>query len=302
MRRLNYHHLLYFWTVAREGTIARACSQLHLTEPTISGQLRSLERNLGIKLFDRVGRHLRLTESGRTVFQFADEIFNLGRELQDSIQGGRPQRPSRFVIGIVETFPKVLAHRLVEPAMQHRGSFRLICEQGKQEDLLARLAVRTVDLLLSDAPVSPSVKIRAYSHLLGECGVSFFGSPELAAAHKRGFPESLDGAPILLPAENTMLRRSLDEWFDTEGIHPIVRGEFADSALLKFFGQSGAGIFAVRSVVEKETRQRYQVHLLGRVESIREQFYAICLDKELKHPAVLAIMDAARRRVFRSIS
>jgi LysR family transcriptional activator of nhaA len=298
MRRLNYHHLLYFWTVAREGSIARACPLLHLTQPTISAQLRSLERALGARLFERVGRNLVLSETGHIVYRYADEIFSLGRELRDTLQGRPPGRPLRLVVGVAEALPRLIAYRLMEPALHLPEPVQVICQQGKLEHLLGQLALLALDVVLADAPVGPMFKIRAFNHLLGECGVSIVGTPRLAAAHGRGFPRSLDGAPFLLPAENTSLRRSLDQWFDAEGIRPCVRGELADPTLLKVFGQNGVGIFAVRTAVEAETLRHYGTRVLGRVESIRERFYAISLERKLKHPAVVAITQAAREKLF----
>ena len=298
MTWLNYHHQLYFWTVAREGSIARACAQLHLTQPTISGQLRCLDKALGAKLFERVGRNLVLTETGRVVFRYADEIFSLGRELQDTLEGRPPGRPLRLLAGVANTLPKEIAYRLLEPALRLREPVQLVCDHGTPDNLLAQLALNALDVVLADAPVSPSTKVRAFNHLLGECHVSIMGTSRLAAAYRRGFPRSLDGAPFLLPAENTALRRSLEQWFDSEGIRPLVRGEFADPGLLKVFGQNGAGVFAVRTAVEQETQRHYQVRLLGRIESIRERFYAISLERKLKHPAVLAITEAAREKLF----
>jgi LysR family transcriptional activator of nhaA len=294
MARLNYHHLLYFWTVAREGSIARACKQLHLTQPTISGQLRALEKSLGAKFFDRAGRNLVLTDTGRVVYQYAEEIFALGRELQSTLGGRPPGRPVRLAVGVASTLPKLIAYRLLAPALRLPNPVQVVSEQGRPEDLLARLELRRLDVVLADAPASPSFKVRAFSHLLGESGVTFLGAPALAAAHRRGFPRSPDGAPVLLPAEGTVLRRSLEQWFDTEGIRPRVCGEFADSALLKVFGRNGAGLFAARTVVETETIRQHRVRLVGRVDAIRERFYAISLEKKLKHPAVVAITEAAR--------
>jgi LysR family transcriptional activator of nhaA len=295
---LNYHHLLYFWTVAREGTIARACTQLHLTQSTISGQLHSLERALGTKLFNRVGRNLVLTDTGRDVYRYADEIFSLGQELQDTVHGRPNGRPLRLVVGIADTLPKTMVYHLLEPALHLPEPVKIICDQGKPEYLQAQLAVNALDVVLADAPVSPTAKIRAFNHLLGECGVSIMGAPKLASAYRRGFPQSLDGAPFLLPNENTVLRRSLEQWFDSVGVRPQVRGEFADSSLLKVFGQSGVGVFAVRSVAERDTERLYHVRLLGRVESLRERYYAISVERKLKHPAVVAITQAARQRLF----
>jgi len=298
MTWLNYHHLLYFWTVVREGSIARACALLHLTQPTISGQLRALEKALGVKLFDRVGRRLVPTETGRVVYRYADEIFSLGRELQDTLKGRPPGRPLRLLVGVANTLPKEIAYRLLEPAMRLPEPVQLVCEHGMPDALLAQLAVNALDVVLADAPVSPTTKVRAFNHLLGECGVSIMGTPRLTAAYRRGFPQSLEGAPFLFPSENSALRRSLEQWFDAGGIRPQVKGEIADPGLLKVFGQNGVGVFAVRSAVERETQRHYKVRLVGRVESIRERFYAISVERKLKHPAVVAITAAAREKLF----
>ncbi len=196
MKWLNYHHLLYFWTVAREGSIVRACAQLHLTQPTISGQLRTLEKSLGARLFDHVGRQLVLTETGRMVYRYAEEIFALGRELQDTLDGRPAGRPLRLVVGVAESLPKLIVYRLIEPALHLPEAVQIVCEPGNPEDLLAQLALHTLDVVLTDAPVSPATKIRAFNHLLGECGVALFGTAALVAKYKRGFPQSLNGAPF----------------------------------------------------------------------------------------------------------
>ncbi len=298
MAWLNYHHLLYFWTVAHEGTIARAATKLHLTQPTISGQLRLLEKALNTRLFDRVGRNLALTDSGRIAYRYADEIFALGRECRDTLMGQASGRPLRLLAGVASTLPKEIAYRVLEPALRLSEPAQLVCDHGTPDYLLSRLAVNALDVVLTDCPVSPSASIRAFNHLLGECRVLIMGSPGLALAYRRDFPRSLEGAPFLLPAASTTLRRLLEQWFEAEGIRPQVRGEFADPGLLKVFGRAGAGVFAVRSAVERDTRQQYQVRLVGRIDSIREQFYAITLEKKLKHPAVVAITEAARQKLF----
>ena len=298
MTWLNYHHLLYFWTVAREGSIVRACTLLHLTQPTISGQLRTLEKAVGAKLFDRSGRNLVLSETGRVVYRYADEIFSLGRELQDTLKGRPAGRPLRLLVGTTPTLPKTIVYRLLEPALHLPEQVQIVYDEGEPDYLLAQLAVNALDVVLSDVPTSPLVKVRAFNHLLGECSVSFMGTAKLAAACRRGFPRSLDGAPFLLPGENSAVRRSLDQWFEAEGIQPLVRGEFADSAVLKVFGSTGLGIFAIPSVVEEEVQRQFRVRLVGRVESLRERFYAISTERRLKHPAVVAITNAARQKLF----
>jgi LysR family transcriptional activator of nhaA len=298
MEWLNYHHLLYFWVVAREGSIARATKQLRLAQPTISGQIRRLEEALGEKLFSRQGRSLRLTEIGRVVYRYADEIFGLGRELQDTLRGAPAGRPLNLVVGVADVVPKLIARRLLEPALRLAEPVRLVCREDKPDRLLADLALHELDLVLADAPVSPSLRIRAFSHLLGECHVVFLAVPALAAAHRRGFPRSLDGAPLLLPTENTMLRRSLDAWFTSHGIRPRIAGEFEDSALLKEFGQTGLGIFPVSSVIAKEIQAQYQVRPVGRLRDVRERYYAISVERRLQHPAVVAISEEARQKLF----
>lgn len=295
---LNYHHLLYFWTVAREGSIARACDSLHLSQPTISAQIRALEKALKVKLFERRGRGLAMTETGRLVYRYADEIFGVGRELQDTLKGRKVGLPLRLAVGIVDAMPKRVAYHLLEPALRLAEPVRLSCSEGKPEALLGELALQNLELVLSDAPLGVGAKVRAYSHQLGECGVSILGTLDLAEAYRDPFPASLDGAPMLLPTDNTTLRRSLDHWLDARGIRPVVVGEFEDSALLKAFGQAGVGLFPVPSVIEEEVQRQYGVEFVGRLEAVRERFYVITAERRLKHPAVVAISEAARHEFF----
>lgn len=295
---INYHHLLYFWVVGKEGSISKACKHLRLSQPTISGQLRTLENSLGEKLFARSGRGLQLTDFGVVVFRYADEIFTLGRELTDVVKGHPVDRPSRLLIGISDALPKLVAFRLIEPTLKSRKPVRLICHEGKTERLVISLAANELDLVLADAAVGPGMKIRAFSHLLGECGVSFLASPTLAASYRRRFPRSLDGAPMLLPDEGTMLRRSLDQWFHSEGIRPSIMAEFDDNALMTVFAQAGAGIFATPSAFEAEVVRQYNLRPIGHVDSIRERFYVITLDRKIKHPAIAAITESARKDLF----
>lgn len=298
MEWLNYHHLFYFWTVAREGSISRACAHLRLAQPTISGQIRSLENSLGEKLFHRVGRKLVLTEMGSVVFRYAEEIFSLGRDLVSTLRGRPTQRAARFHVGIADSIPKLIAYRFLEAALRLPTPVRIVCREDRLGRLAAELALHDLDLILSDAPLGSDVGVRAFSHPLGECGVSFFGTRRLAASHMRGFPKSLQGAPLLLPAEFTSLRRSLESWFERERIRPGVIGEFDDSALMKTFGQAGAGIFPAPSAIEGEVMAQYGVRVVGRVKAVRERFYAITLERRLKHPGVVAISEAARRQLL----
>jgi LysR family transcriptional activator of nhaA len=298
MAWLNYHHLLYFWTVARLGSIAKATSELHHTQPAISAQMRTLERALGEKLFMKSGRNLVLTDVGRLVFRYADEIFTIGRELQETLSGRPTGRAPRFTVGIADAMPKLLAFRLLEPALESTGPIRLVLREDKPERLLADLAIHALDLVLADAPLSPAVKVRAHSHLLGESSVTIFGAPSLARAYRRRFPSSLDGAPFLLPTDNSVLRRSLDQWFDRQSIRPLPVAEIEDSALLKVFGQRGIGLFAAPTVMETEVQRQYAVTVVARIDDIRERFYAISAERKITHAAVLAITRGARRDIF----
>jgi len=298
MEWLNYHHLLYFWTIAREGSVSAAAAELRLAQPTLSGQLRLLEDSLGEKLFDRVGRRMVLTEVGREVYRYADEIFSLGRELMDVVRGRPTGRPVRLVVGVADVVPKLITYRLLAPALRLAEPVRIVCREDRSERLLAELAIHNLDLVLTDAPIGPGMSVRAFSHLLGECAVTVFGTAELAARYRRGFPKSCDGAPMLLPMESTAVRRSLDQWFEGQGIRPRVVSEFEDSALLKVFGQAGAGLFIAPTVIEAEVQKQYGVKVVGRIEAVKERFYAISVEKRLKNPAVVAISEAAREKLF----
>ena len=298
MEWINYHHLLYFWMTAREGTVSKAGRQMRVAQPTISAQIRALERNLGEKLFFRSGRTLALTEIGRVVYRYADEIFTLGRELTDTLKGRATGRPSRLAVGIADAMPKLIAYRLLEPALHLPDPVRLICREGKRPQLLADLTTHALDLVLTDAPAGPEVRVKAFNHLLGECGVTVFATARAARSLSRGFPESLEGAPFLLPAEETTLRRSLDQWFNEKGIRPRVVAEIEDSALVKVFGSTGVGAFAAPSVVETEVRRQFGVRPVGRIEEIREQFYGISIERKLRNPGVVAISEAARQQLF----
>jgi LysR family transcriptional activator of nhaA len=295
---LNYHHLLYFWTVAKEGSIAKACDKLRLAQPTISGQLRQLEESIGDKLFRRAGRGLALTEVGQVVYRYAEEIFGLGRELQDVLKGRPRGRPARLVVGISDLVPKLIAYRILRPVLSMPEPVQLICHEDTADRLLADLAEHRLDVVLSDAPISSMVHVKAFNHPLGECGVTLFATPQLAKKYQKRFPESLDGAPMLLPIEGSSLRRSLEQWFETHDIRPSLAGEFKDSALMKTFGQAGAGIFPAPSAIEREVKEHYNVHVIGRLADVVERFFAISIERKLKHPAVLTITDAARERLF----
>jgi LysR family transcriptional activator of nhaA len=302
MEWVNYHHLLYFWVVAREGGLVPAGRVLRLTHPTLSAQIHALEGQLGEKLFTKVGRKLTLTAMGQVVFRYADEIFTLGREMVDTVKGRPGGQPIRLNVGIVDVVPKLIVRRLLQPALGLPDPVRLVCYEDSYEKLLTDLALHSLDIVISDAPVPPGSSVRAFNHLLGETGISFFGTRSLVQTHKRGFPGSLHDAPMLLPLENSILRRSLNQWFDRNGIKPRVVAEFEDSALLKVFGADGVGLFSAPTVVESEVIAQYGVQLLGRTDEVRERFYAISIERRLKNPAVVAISDAARHELFAAAS
>ena len=294
MEWLNYHHLLYFYPVAREGSVTKASEVLRLAQPTLSGQIRKLEGALDEKLFIREGRNLVLTDVGRVVYRYADEIFSLGREMQDALRGRPSSRPARLLVGISDAVPKLVCHRLLQTAFELDDPVELVLHEGKTNDLMAAMAVPEYDMVLTDAPLGREVRVKAFNHALGGCGVGFFAEPALARRHRKGFPKSLDGAPMILPTPNTSLRRSLDPWFDFVDVRPTVVAEIEDTALMKLFGQHGTGIFAAPVIVSNEIRKAHGVHLVGRTEDVREHFYAITVERRITHPAVAAIADAAR--------
>lgn len=298
MEWLNYHHLLYFWSVAKHGSVVRACEELSLAQPTISGQIRALEHALGEKLFARSGRQLVLTEIGRIVFRYAEEIFSLGKELASAIKGGEIHRPAKLMVGVADSIPKLLTARLLETALKLPQRIQLVCWEDKLDRLLAELAIHNLDIVLADRQVPPTVKVQAYNHLMGESAVTLFATAALARKYSNRLPTSLDGAPFLLPTANATLRRSMDDWFHAQGIHPLIRGEFEDSATLKAFGQAGHGIFPAPTVMEQEVKRQYRVAVVGRIPSLKQRFYAITVERKLKHPAVVAIFDAARKRLL----
>jgi LysR family transcriptional activator of nhaA len=299
MEWLNYHHLLYFWAVARYGSVVRASGELRLAQPTISGQIRRLEEVLGEKLLTRVGRNLVLTDVGRTVFRYADEIFSLGQDLMGTLKGRQSSRPLRLTVGVADVLPKALVQRLLEPAFHIGRPVQLVCREDRVvEDFLGALAGHELDLVLADRPLGPGLKVHAFNHLLGECGTTFLAKAKLAKTCRAGFPRSLDGVPFLLPAAHATLRRALDQWFEGARVRPTLVAEFDDSALMYAFGREGKGVFPTPTVFEAQFRHLYDVEVVGHVKKLRQQFYAISVDRRIQHPAVMAIVAAARDEVF----
>ena len=295
---INYKHLHYFWTVAHEGSITKAAAKLHITPQTISGQLTLLEERIGNALFVRAGRRLELTETGRLVQRYADEIFELGRELSDVLRGAPTVGASEFIVSAASALPKTIVYKVIEPALNLPHDISLISREGPIEAMLADLAIHKVDMVLSDIPLTTAFNIKAYNHFLGESGISFFATPALAKTYKRNFPHSLNNAPLLLPTEQYAIRQLFDHWLRELQIYPIIRGQFDDSALMKAFAQTGSGIFFMASAIEEEICRNFGVRVIGRTEEIKQKFYAISAERKVKHPAVAAICDMARDKIF----
>jgi LysR family transcriptional activator of nhaA len=319
MEWLNFHHLRYFWHVAREGTVSRAAKVLRVTQPTISEQIHALEESLGERLFRRDGRRLALTEAGVTAMRYADEIFALGSELRGAVKGRPAGRPLRLAVGVADVVPKLVAFRILEPALAMADRVRIECCEDSPSRLLAALSTHALDLVIADAPAPPGPAqassmlgadgalavsrarpaSRVYNHLLGECGVSVFGARRMADELRVGFPRSLDGAPLLLPTPNTALRRELDDWFTSRGIEPNVVGEFQDTALLSVFAEAGVGLFAAPDAIAPSHEGRaHGLRKVGTLEPLRARFYAITVERRIAHPAALAIAGSARAKLF----
>jgi LysR family transcriptional regulator, transcriptional activator of nhaA len=291
---INYKHLHYFWAVAKQGGITRASERLHLTPQTISGQISLLEDSFGEALFRKVGRNLELTETGRLVLSYADEIFSLGGELEEMVRNLPADRPYIFKVGVVDVVPKSIAYRLLGPALELPDPVRIVCKESSLDNLLAELALHRIDMVIADGPIPAGLGVRGFNHSLGECGVSFLAIDKLAKSLSGNFPQSLNAAPLLLPSEINLVRPRLMEWLDGLHIHPRIVGEFDDSALMKAFGQAGAGVFVAPSAIAEEAAEQYGVQIVGNTEEVREQFYAISIERRISHPAVSAITETAR--------
>jgi LysR family transcriptional activator of nhaA len=298
MEWLNYHHLFYFWTVIREGGITAAGKRLHLVPSTISAQLSTFEEALNVKLFNRVGRTVEPTEMGTLVFQYADQIFSLGRELMNTVQGNPSAGRIPLRVGVVDALPKMIVRHFLEPVLKLPEPVRLVCLENKKEALLTKLARHELDIVLSDSPIGARLRVKAYNHFLGKCGTTFFAVENLCDALQQTFPHSLNKAPMLLPIETLTVREELDLWFESLAIGPVIVGEFDDAALLKAFGQQGDGVFMAPTAIEDEVQRQYNVSIVGRTKKVTYQFYAISVERVLTHPAVLAISTAARHSLF----
>lgn len=300
MSRLNLKHLRYFWTVVNEGTIARAAKILNLTPQTISGQLRLLEESINEELFEKSGRNLVPTATGRMVFAYANELFHIEEELNDVLQGGGLSRVRQLRVGVAMVVPKLLAYRVLEPVMSSSDDVQLLCHEAPLEELLADLAIHKLDLVITDAPLNPALNIRAFNHPLGDSPISFFATEERADKLAAGFPQSLDGVEMLMPSASSALRRSLEQWFNQTGIRPKMVAEFEDRALMKAFGEAGVGVFSSPTVVREDVETKYKVRDIGSVDEVRESFFAITAERRATHPAVISITERAREGLFKS--
>jgi len=293
MTPLNYNHLYYFYAVATDGSIAKASARLHLTPQTISGQITSFEAQIGVDLFDRKGKRLRLSEMGRLIYNYAEEIFQLGDEIKSVLKTHQPAHWLTFTVGITDVIPKVLAYQLLNPALNMAEPVRLICNEGDQDSLLAKLAVNRLDLVLTDQPLPSGSHVKAYNHQLTESGFTFFATKQLASQCRKGFPQSLSGQPFLMQGKQAAITQHLSSWLDKHHVVPNIIAEFDDSALMKSFGQAGYGVFTGPTLIEKKIASQYNVKVVGRTDEFKEHYYAISPERKLKHPAIVEIVNAA---------
>jgi LysR family transcriptional regulator, transcriptional activator of nhaA len=297
MTDLNYHHLYYFWTVVKEGSVTEACKKLFVSQSTVSGQLAVLEEQLGAQLFERRGRRLELTEAGQIAYSFSNEIFPLGSQLVRTLKGQHQSESLTLTVGVANVLPKLVIHEFISPVRALKEKVRLVVAEDRHDQLLADLAQHRLDVVISDTPAT-AARGRVFNHLLGECHVCFFAVPNLARKLRTRFPRSLNDAPMLYPMQNTALRRSLDHWLERESLQPVCAGEFDDSALMKIFGQSGMGAFAAPAIIENEIIRQYKVLKFGEARDVIERYYAISAERKIKHPAVLSITKEAKEKIF----
>ena len=298
MAGLNYKHLRYFWMVAKSGSIARASEQLHLTPQSISGQLSEFEDALGVQLFRRAGRGLELTETGQRMLGYAEQIFTLGNELLESLREDALPQSIPFRVGIADSVPKMVAYRLVEPSLGGNEPIKLICREGRLTTLLADLAVHRLDMVIADRPMPGNLNVRGYDHFLGESGITVFAATSLIPQATGSFPRMLDGMPFLMPGTEVALHPRLLRWFEAERLHPRIVGEFDDSALLIAFGQASAGFFAAPTATEAHIVRQHEVQVVGRIDTVREQIYAITNERKLTHPIIASICRIAQHDIF----
>jgi LysR family transcriptional activator of nhaA len=293
MKNLNFKHLRYFWMVGKTGSIVSASEQLNLSPQSISAQLGGLENNLGVQLFRKLGRGLELTDIGRRIFSYADEIFSLGNELLEVAQDQEVRKNIPFRIGITDSVPKSVAYRVIEPVLRIDEPIRLICREGRLADLLSEMAINQLDLVIADRPMPTNINVRAYNHLLGESRLAIFATKSLLAKYQElSFPNILHNSPFLMPGADFAFQKKLITWMETKKIYPNIVAEFDDSALLKSFGQAGAGFFAGPDAITDYICRQYKVEKVGNIDTVTEQLYAITTERRLTHPAVISIVKA----------
>lgn len=295
---LNYHHLLYFWTVVRKGGLAPAAEELRLSPSTLSTQINQLEDVLGYKLFDRSGRQMVINDVGKIVYKYADEIFSLGRELQDTLDDRPTKRPIRLQIGVADALSKLVVAKLLTPVLKSLDNYKLICREDHPDNLVSQLMLHELDIVLTDKPIGPDLRIKGFNHLLGESHVNVFAPNPIAAKYRKNFPNSLDGAPCILPGDRTELRKSLEQWFEKNKIKPNIVAECDDSALIKSIGQAKTGLFVAPDITSKEIMRQYRVKQVGCLNGIIEKYYAVSMDRKIKHPAIQAIIEHAKENIF----
>ncbi|WP_440873787.1 transcriptional activator NhaR [Thalassotalea sp. PLHSN55] len=296
MSPLNYNHLYYFYIVATEGSISKASARLNLTSQTISGQITSFEKQIGVELFKRKGKKLSLSEMGGVIYSYAEEIFQLGDEVKTILKRKQPSLWHTFTVGITDVIPKILAHELLSPVLKMSESVRLICVEGDQDHLLADLSVNKIDCILTDQPLQLGSHVKAYNHLLTECGFTFFAADNLLQGCDEPFPKMLAQFPWLIQSKKSAVRPRLSSWLEQQNIAPNIVAEFDDSALMKAFGQTGFGVFSGPTLMEDYIANKYSVNIIGRTNEIKESYYIISPERRLKHPAILEIVNSADKQ------
>ena len=298
MEWLNFHHLRYFWTVARKGGVRKAAEELHVSQPSISAQLSLLEEALGEKLFKRSGRNLVLTEMGHLVLTYADEIFSAGRELMSAVKQRPGARALRLNVGMTDALSKFIGFQILKPAFYFSQPVHVVCRQAEIGPLVNQLQAHRLDLVLADEPASSSLKAKTFNHRLGRSGVTFCAVSEIAKKLRRNFPRSLHQAPALLPSENMGMREPLEKWFYAKGIRPRIVAEFEDAGLMKVAASDGLGFTMVHSVVDKVALEHFGLREIAKVKECASDFYAITIERRLKHPVVAAITEHAYSELF----
>jgi LysR family transcriptional regulator, transcriptional activator of nhaA len=302
IERVNFHHLYYFWVVAKCGSIRNASKQLMLAAPTVSRQIKELEDKLHVKLIIRSSRNFTLTEKGLHIRRYCDELFGLAREMMDGLEGHSLTRPLRLTVGVAGVIPKLVLYKILEPALHLKSPVQIICHEGNTSRLVQDLSNHTLDIVLTDSPIGPYPELRSYSHLIAESPILVCGNKAAAKKYGPNFPRSLDGAPILLPTPNCAFRSSLDTYFYESKIVPHIRGEFEDSTIIKVFGEAGLGLFFVPAIIESEVKRRFHCESIGQIDSVTARFYVVSPQRRVSNPAVTAIMDLARHSLMGTLS